>query len=101
VLIVEVVVVVLVLFAIAAVVAGRGELLSRPAPDTADPGLPADRALQAEDVAQLSFRVGLRGYRMDDVDRALSRLADAFAELERENAALRDDRERIRKPPAS
>jgi DivIVA domain-containing protein len=42
--------------------------------DHADLGLP-DRTLTAEDIPALRFRTGLRGYRMDDVDAALDRLA--------------------------
>jgi DivIVA domain-containing protein len=89
VLIVEVVVVVLVLFAIAAIVAGRGSAMWRPAPDAPDAGLPPERSLRADDVQGLSFRLGLRGYRMDEVDRALARLHEALGELETENAQLR------------
>jgi DivIVA domain-containing protein len=50
--------------------------------DRLDPGIPADRHLTSHDVSRLRFRVGLRGYRMDDVDRALDRLRDSLRELE-------------------
>jgi len=39
--------------------------------DLADNGLPADRLLRSDDIPRLRFRVGLRGYRMGDVDAAL------------------------------
>jgi DivIVA domain-containing protein len=89
VLVVEVVVAVLVVFAVAAIAAGRGGVLFRPARDAPDSGIPDDRALRADDVGRLTFRLALRGYRMDDVDRALARLRSALADLEGENAELR------------
>jgi DivIVA domain-containing protein len=45
--------------------------------DHRDLGLP-DRPLTAEDVTHLRFRTGARGYRMQDVDAALERIADAM-----------------------
>jgi DivIVA domain-containing protein len=45
--------------------------------DHGDLGLP-DRPLTAADVAGLRFRVGLRGYRMEDVDAALDRIAQSM-----------------------
>ena len=43
-----------------------------------DPGLPDD-ALAVEDVAAVRFSIGFRGYRMDEVDDVLDRLADELA----------------------
>lgn len=43
----------------------------------------------AEDIARLRFSVGLRGYRMDQVDAVLSRLATALRERDAELAAFR------------
>ena len=43
----------------------------RPGP----PELPADGHWSSDDVANAKFRVGLRGYRMEDVDAALASLA--------------------------
>ncbi|MGN6474664.1 MAG: DivIVA domain-containing protein [Mycobacteriales bacterium] len=54
--------------------------------DRLDPGLPTDRQLTSQDVGGLRFRVGLRGYRMDDVDAALDRLRDALHESEQRAA---------------
>lgn len=45
--------------------------------DHGDLGLPA-RQLTADDVAGLRFRTGFRGYRMEDVDAALARLAESM-----------------------
>jgi DivIVA domain-containing protein len=47
--------------------------------DHIDLGLP-DRALSAEDIADLRFRTAVRGYRMEDVDRALHRIAESMRE---------------------
>jgi DivIVA domain-containing protein len=60
--------------------------LSEEPVDRIDDGLPA-RTLTAHDVSGLRFRVGLRGYRMDDVDRALDRLRDSLHEAEERAAA--------------
>lgn len=49
--------------------------------DHPDLGLP-ERPLTADDVPRLRFRVGWRGYRMDDVDMALDRLAAALRDAE-------------------
>ncbi|HWC33783.1 MAG TPA: DivIVA domain-containing protein [Mycobacteriales bacterium] len=54
--------------------------------DRADDGLP-DRPLTSHDVGSLRFRIGLRGYRMDEVDRALDRLRDALRDAEERSAA--------------
>ncbi len=51
----------------------------------ADPGRPGPPPLptgpwSADDVAEIRFRVGLRGYRMQDVDAMLAALAEQLAE---------------------
>jgi DivIVA domain-containing protein len=45
--------------------------------DHGDLGLP-DRMLTPDDVGNLRFRTGLRGYRMEDVDAALAKIAEAM-----------------------
>ena len=50
--------------------------------DRVDPGLPG-RPLTAADIGALRFRVGLRGYRMEDVDAALDRIQHELAAAER------------------
>ena len=40
--------------------------------DSVDGGVPTDRLLRSDDIPRLRFRVGLRGYRMSDVDAALA-----------------------------
>jgi DivIVA domain-containing protein len=49
--------------------------------DHPDLGVP-DRPLTAADVPGLRFRIGWRGYRMDDVDAALDRLAQSLRDAE-------------------
>jgi DivIVA domain-containing protein len=51
--------------------------LSEEPSDHRDLGLP-DRPLTADDVTRLRFRTGARGYRMQDVDAALERIADTM-----------------------
>jgi DivIVA domain-containing protein len=49
--------------------------------DHPDLGVP-DRPLTAADIPGLRFRIGWRGYRMDDVDAALDRLAQSMPDAE-------------------
>lgn len=53
-------------------------------PDSAVPPTLGDGPIDARAVETLRFRVGLRGYRMDDVDAAMAAMA---AELRRRDAA--------------
>ncbi|HEU4491972.1 MAG TPA: DivIVA domain-containing protein [Jiangellales bacterium] len=62
-----------VVFVVAAVAAGRGDSLATVPPDRAPDPLPGG-PLSADDVAAARFAVGLRGYRMDQVDAVLERL---------------------------
>jgi DivIVA domain-containing protein len=68
-----------VLGGVAMVAAGRGTGLADAEPDRPDVQLPADRAMGKDDVDALRFSVGLRGYRMDEVDDVLDRLAGELA----------------------
>ena len=54
-------------------------------------GLPGDR-LSSDDLARVRFSLGLRGYRMDEVDEVLDR---AGVELDACAAQVRDLRERL------
>jgi DivIVA domain-containing protein len=76
-LIATVLVGVVLLVGFALVLASRDDGLPDETVDHSDLGLP-DRPLTAADVAGLRFRVGLRGYRMADVDAALERVAQAL-----------------------
>jgi DivIVA domain-containing protein len=78
-LLLEILAVLAVVFGVAVVLTGRGEVLSEEHPDRADIGLPRDRSMRAEDVVGLRFALALRGYRMSEVDDALDRLAAEIA----------------------
>ena len=84
--------------AVVAVVAllavGRlGELPEADA-DRAPLALPVGRPMDRADVDGVRFAVGLRGYRMDQVDQVLDELRDQIARKDREIARLRTERER-------
>jgi DivIVA domain-containing protein len=68
-----------VVFGVAAAVTGKAEGLSHEPQDLASVGIPRDRAMTVEDVLGLRFALAVRGYRMDEVDDALDRLAAEIA----------------------
>jgi DivIVA domain-containing protein len=69
-------------FGLAALVFGRGEELAPLPPGATPTRLPAGE-IDGDDVRELRFQQTLRGYRMDEVDWVLERLAD---ELDRAGA---------------
>ncbi len=75
----QLVIVALVVFAVAAVATGRGGSMGRAYPDRPDLRLPRDRPIDTEDIDRLRFSVGLRGYRMQEVDQVLDRLSAELA----------------------
>lgn len=78
-----------VLGAVAIVATGRGAELSEEPPDRPPPPqLPQDRLVDAVDVNRLRIPLAFRGYRMEDVDRVLDRLAGELAERDRQIEAL-------------
>ncbi|WP_084613964.1 DivIVA domain-containing protein [Nakamurella lactea] len=76
----------LVVFFLAAWVFGRGEQLA-PLPARTSPAELPDKAPAGDDIRKVRFAVGVRGYRMGDVDWTLDRLAD---ELDRLRGQVRD-----------
>jgi DivIVA domain-containing protein len=70
---------------VAVVAGGRGGGLGEPGSDRPPPWLPNDRPIEAPDLDAVHFGVGFRGYRMDEVDVVLDRLA---AELRDRDARL-------------
>lgn len=80
--------VVLVVAAVAAVAVGRGAGLSVAQPDRPEVAVPADRLLTGADLDGVGLSVGLRGYRMDEVDDLLSRLGSEIDERDRRLAEL-------------
>lgn len=77
-----------VLFAVGALVFGRGEELAPPPRDSTPVVLPADRPPDAADVEALRLSVVLRGYRMLEVDWVLDQLGQALREKDSQIAAL-------------
>ena len=73
---------IVVLVGLALVLARNLPVLDDEAEDVADNGLPADRLLRSDDIPRLRFRVGLRGYRMSDVDAALEAVRRSLAAAE-------------------
>jgi DivIVA domain-containing protein len=63
------------LFGLASVVFGRGEELAPLPPGATPTRLPAGE-IDGDDVRELRFQQAVRGYRMDEVDWVLDRLAD-------------------------
>jgi DivIVA domain-containing protein len=68
-------VVVVLLIAVGWVAVGGGGHMSPPQPDRPDPAVPDTGLLARGDVDKVRFSVGARGYRMDEVDDVLDRLA--------------------------
>jgi DivIVA domain-containing protein len=67
--------IVLAMGAVALVAAGRGAPMRPAAPDRAPSGLPVDGPVTAEQLRRVRFPLAFRGYRMDEVDALLDRLA--------------------------
>ena len=76
---------ILVIAVVALLAVGRLGELPETVPDRAPLALPEDRAMGREDVDGVRFAVGLRGYRMDEVDDVLDRLA---AEVDQRDARI-------------
>lgn len=84
----QLIVVLLVLGGIAWVAAGRGGELAEAHSDRPDLALPTDRPLSKPAIDGLRFNLGLRGYRMAEVDDVLDRLAAEIAERDARIAEL-------------
>lgn len=78
-----------VIFAVVVAVTGRADVMAEMPPDAVPLGLPADRPLRPEDVQQVRLDLAFRGYRMDQVDAVLERLAEDLATRDREIDRLR------------
>lgn len=66
---------VLLMGAVAAVAAGRGEPLATEFDDRPDALVPAGVPLRGDDLRRVRFSLAFRGYRMSEVDSLLERLA--------------------------
>jgi DivIVA domain-containing protein len=81
-------IVVLLIGAVAVVASGRWGAMSTAYDDRPDMTVPARQALSSADIESARFAVGLRGYRMDEVDTLLERVAKEVAERDRRIADL-------------
>jgi DivIVA domain-containing protein len=77
-----------VLGAVAVLAAGRGGAMAEASPDRAPGATLPEGEVSREDVDRLSFSLAFRGYRMDEVDATLDRLADQLAERDARIAEL-------------
>ena len=85
---IQVLIVLALIAAVAAVAAGRGGRgLGAPTQTRPWTGLPEGH-LAADDIEHVRFTLGLRGYRMDQVDEVLDRLAGEIARRDVEIAGL-------------
>ena len=75
------------LFGLASLVFGRGEELPALPPGATPTRLPAG-AIGGDDVRALRFQQAVRGYRMDEVDWVLDRLADELDRVGAERNSL-------------
>lgn len=75
---------VLAMGAVAVVAAGRGAPLSEAYDDRVDATVPADGPVTADDLRRVRFPLAFRGYRMQEVDALLDRLAAEREQLDGE-----------------
>lgn len=91
---VEIVIVIAVVFTVAALAVGRFDRMDPAVPDSSSVGLPQSGAVTAADVARTRFAVALRGYHMAEVDAVLLRLAEELSW--RDDEIARRDEELVR-----
>jgi DivIVA domain-containing protein len=80
VVVVEIFLIAVVVFGVAAVAMGFGGSMTRFAPDWPGRSLPDSRAVVPADIEAAKFSLAFRGYRMSEVDLAMDRLAVELAE---------------------
>lgn len=78
-----------VLFGVAAVLTGRATGLAEMPPDRTPLPLPPDRLTDADDLRAVRFDLAFRGYRMDQVDAVLDRVAGDLTARDAEISKLR------------
>ncbi|WP_343890280.1 DivIVA domain-containing protein, partial [Kribbella sandramycini] len=81
-------IVVVLIGAVAVVASGRWGAMSTAYDDRPDMTVPARQALTSTEIESVRFAVGVRGYRMDEVDTLLERVAREVAERDRRIADL-------------
>lgn len=85
-----IVVALIVVTAIAVFAVGDAGRLRVDEPDREPADLPDDRALAAADIDRVRFALGVRGYRMDQVDEVLDRFSAELARRDGYQTALMD-----------
>jgi DivIVA domain-containing protein len=85
-----------VVFGVAAFLTGHADGMSDEPQDLAAVGIPRDRAMTPDDVIGLRFALALRGYRMNEVDDALDRLAAEVAARDEAIRSLRAELDSVR-----
>ncbi len=75
------------IFLVTVLATGRGGRLGPPLRDGVRPILPDD-GIGAEDLSALRLAVGVRGYRMDQVDEVLDRLGEELTRREQRTGEL-------------
>jgi DivIVA domain-containing protein len=65
-----------ILAVVAMVASGSGDGLEPPTTDRPGPWTPAGRPVSGDDLRRARFGIALRGYRMAEVDRLLTRVAE-------------------------
>lgn len=93
-----VVVLVLVIGAVAVLAAGRDDSMSEAYEDRPDRTIPAGRALSSDDLQRVRFSSALRGYRMDEVDALIDRIAADLVAREADERAATSASEDSRTP---
>jgi DivIVA domain-containing protein len=88
-----VVVLVLVIGAVAVLAAGRDDSMSEAYEDRPDRTIPAGHALTSDDLQRVRFSSALRGYRMDEVDALIDRIAADLVAREADERAAAPDSE--------
>jgi DivIVA domain-containing protein len=91
----QVIAVAAIVFGVVILVTGRGRGLDDVEPDLADNRLP-DGPIGAKEVEDVKFSLAVRGYRMDEVDDALDRVAE---ELGRRDAMIAELRAQVSGAP--
>lgn len=89
-----VVVLVVLVGTVAVLAAGRDTSMAEAYDDRPDRTIPVGRPLTADDLQRVRFSSALRGYRMDEVDALIDRVAADLLARERELAAVRAEHER-------
>ncbi len=85
------VVIVLAMGGVAVVASGRGGRLAPAYDDRPDSRVAAGRSLSGEDLREVRFSLGVRGYRMAEVDALLDRLAEQLDQVDESEVAAETD----------